>query len=176
VHLELCTSLSSNAFIATLKRFIGRRSLPSDIFSDCGRNFVGADKELRRLWRSAEFQGDIGNFLATKSITWHLNPPASPHFGGLWEAAIRMMKNHLVRAVGTTVFNYEDMYTILTQVEACMNSRPLTQLSSDPNDLSALTPGHFLVGDALNSIPEENAKWEPASHLSKWRLMQRAVQ
>ncbi|CAG7824951.1 unnamed protein product [Allacma fusca] len=74
------------------------------------------------------------------------------------------------------MLNYKDMYKVLTQVEACLNSRPLTQLSSDPNDLSALTPGPFLVGDAMNAIREDNLSQETTSHLSKWKQMQRAVQ
>ncbi|CAG7665670.1 unnamed protein product [Allacma fusca] len=166
-HLELVSSLSSEAFISTLKRFIARRSLPSDIYSDCGRNFVGAHKELKRIFTSQQFNNEVGNYLASRTINWHFNPPGSPHFGGLWEAAIKSMKHHLNRALGVLVFNYGDMQTIIAQVEACLNSRPMTQLSTDPNDLSALTPGHFLIQRAVQYF------WKRWSSEYLHRLQQR---
>ncbi|XP_058839800.1 uncharacterized protein LOC131695362 [Topomyia yanbarensis] len=86
----------------------------------------------------------IATSLATEGITWHMIPPRAPNFGGLWEAAVKVAKRHLVRQLGNTVLFYEDLLTILAQIESCMNSRPLVSLSEDPNDLHALTPGRFL--------------------------------
>ncbi|CAG7836073.1 unnamed protein product [Allacma fusca] len=159
-----------------LSRFTSRRGLPSDLYSDCGRNFVGANKELKQLWNSKEFTNDVANFMGSKQIHWHFQPPGSPHFGGLWEYGIKSLKHHIVRAMGSSIFTYDDMHIITCKIEACMNSRPLTQLSSDPNDLAALTPGHFLIGDALNAIPEQNHTTEPESILTRWKLIQRVVQ
>ncbi|CAG7826282.1 unnamed protein product, partial [Allacma fusca] len=107
MHLEVVTSLSTQAFIAVLKRFVARRGLPTDIYSDCGRTFVGTDKELRKFWKDVAVVGEVGQFLATRQIMWHYNPPASPHFGGLWEAGIRSIKFHLQRTVASEIFNYE---------------------------------------------------------------------
>ncbi|CAG7824828.1 unnamed protein product [Allacma fusca] len=176
MHLEVATSLSTESFLSAMKRFVARRGLPSDVYSDCGRTFVGASKELRRLCHSKEFANDVGSFLAQNEISWHFNPPASPHFGGLWEAGIRSVKYHLQRIMGNVTFNYEDMHTVTSQIEACLNSRPLTQLSSDPNDLTALTPGHFLIGEALTAVPEQNQIDEAPSQFSRGRIMQRVVQ
>ncbi|CAG7732770.1 unnamed protein product [Allacma fusca] len=116
------------------------------------------------------------SFLAQKEISWHFNTPASPHFGGIYEDGIHSVKYHLQRIMGNVTFNYEDMHTVTSQIEACLNSRPLTQLSSDPNDLTALTPGHFLIGEALTAVPEQNQIDEAPSQLSPWRIMQRVVQ
>ncbi|CAG7718112.1 unnamed protein product [Allacma fusca] len=176
IHIEIVTSLSTPDFIAGLKRFIARRRLPSDIYSDCGRNFIGAQKEISKLWKSDKFNSEVCNFLADKSISWHFNPPGTPHFGGIWEAGIKSVKHHLLRTLGTAVLTLEDMTTVTTQIEACLNSRPLTQLSSDPNDLAPLTPGHFLTGNALSALPEPDVTTEPMTHLSRWKLLQRAVQ
>lgn len=63
--------------------------------------------------------------------------------GGLWEVNVKAVKFHLRRILGNALLNYEEMYTLLAQIEACLNSRPLTPLASDPNDLVALTPGIF---------------------------------
>lgn len=65
------------------------------------------------------------------------------------------------------------MTTLLTQVEACLNSRPLQALTDDAEDLSALTPGHFLIGSALTAVPEPSLSDSPPSHLSRWQMLQR---
>ncbi|EFN69637.1 hypothetical protein EAG_00358, partial [Camponotus floridanus] len=61
---------------------------------------------------------------------------------GLWEAAVKSVKHHLRRVVGDAKLTYEEMATLLAQVESCLNSRPLQPMSDDPEDLEALTPGH----------------------------------
>jgi len=90
VHLEVVTELSTDAFLAAFDRFVARRGLPTDVYSDCGTNFVGADKQLRALIQSTEGQTAVANFRAM--CTWHFNPPSAPHFGGLWEAAVRLLR------------------------------------------------------------------------------------
>lgn len=64
------------------------------------------------------------------------------------------MKNLIQKTLGNVHLTYEELYTVLTRAEACLNSRPLTPVSTDPNDLSVLTPGYFLIGDSLLAIPE----------------------
>ncbi|GBN43220.1 hypothetical protein AVEN_238349-1, partial [Araneus ventricosus] len=79
--------------------------------------------------------------------------PSAPHFGGLWEAAVKSMKFHLRRAIGAQILIYEEFSTLLVQIEACLNSRPLVPVSSDPDDLSVITPANFLIGSTLDAIP-----------------------
>ncbi|CAL1275218.1 unnamed protein product [Larinioides sclopetarius] len=95
-----------------------------------------------RLRKLNSFQ----EYVASQFIRWHFIPPYSPHFGGIWEAAVKQTKNHLLRACRSAVLNFEELSTLLCQVEACLNSRPLVPVSSDPTDVRALTPGHFLIG------------------------------
>ena len=118
----------------------------------------------------------IGNFLASDLITWHNIPVYTPHMGGLWEAGIKSMKTHLKAVVGDTLLNFEELYTILTEIEACLNSRPLTELSSDPEDLEPLTPGHFLIGGQLNSLPEKNFDNDKVSLLKRWSMLKKIAQ
>jgi hypothetical protein len=61
---------------------------------------------------------------------------------------------------------------VLTSVEACLNSRPLTPLSSSPQDLFALTPGHFLIGDSLTTPVEVDLSQIPINRLSRWQHVQ----
>jgi len=90
------------------------------------------------------------------NVEWSFIPPYSPHLGGLWEAGVKSCKYHLKWAMDTTLFTYEELSTVLVQIETCLSSRPLTPLSSDPSDLQPLTPGHFLISGPLTSLPEDD--------------------
>ena len=155
VHLELVTSLSTEAFLAAFRRFISRRGKPSSMFSDNGTNFVGANRELRQFISKDEHNDIVRKALQQDQIEWHFMPQKASHFGGLWEAGVKSVKYHLRRVVGDVGLTFEEMSTVLCQIEACLNSRPLTAISTDPSDLQALTPGHFLIGEPLNR-PSKN--------------------
>ncbi|CAK9831432.1 hypothetical protein ANTRET_LOCUS8425 [Anthophora retusa] len=176
VHLEVVSDLTTDAFLAALKRFVGRRGICKNIYSDNGSNFIGANNELLELHEALQKDNRIRNFLIGKEITWHFMPPLSPHFGGLWEAAVKSFKHHLKRVVGDELFTYEQFETFAIEIEAILNSRPLTPLSSDPNDPSALTPSHFLIGNPLTSLPESDFRATPANRLSSWQHIQKVKQ
>ncbi|XP_078049863.1 uncharacterized protein LOC144476616 [Augochlora pura] len=179
VHLELVSDLTSEAFIAALRRFIARRGFCLNLYSDNGTNFKGANnefRELRELLRSDDHREKITTFLTERAINWHFIPPQAPHFGGLWEAAVKSFKNHLKRVVGAELFTFENLNTLIIDIEAILNSRPLTPISSDPTDLLALTPGHFLIGDALTSLCERDFKDTPSNRLSAWQRVQQLKQ
>lgn len=174
VHLEAVSDLSSSAFLASLRRFVSRRGLPSDIYSDNGKNFKGVANHIKQLFQIIRSE-DIQNFSTSNFINWHFIPPYAPHFGGIWEAAVKLTKNHLMKACKTTILNFEELTTLLCQIEACLNSRPLIPLSSDPSDVRALTPGHFLIGVPLLEIPERDNS-QNLSLSSRWVLIQRMKQ
>lgn len=179
VHLELVTDLSSDSFIAALRRFIARRGLCSDIYSDNATNFLGTNnqmKELETLFSDSKHQNSVHAFAAKNCIRWHFIPAKSPHFGGLWESAVKSFKHHLLRVVKGALFTYEEFYTFCTEIEAILNSRPISPMSSDPNDLLALTPGHFLIGDSLTSLPDLELRDTPVNRLSQWQHIQQVKQ
>ncbi|XP_054260028.1 uncharacterized protein LOC128984712 [Macrosteles quadrilineatus] len=171
VHIEVATDLSTEAFIAALTRFVSRRGFCADIYSDCGTNFVGAKNAMQQLI-STTGQRPLQQFSIQRKINFHFNPPAAPHHGGLWESAIKGAKYHLRRVLGNYVPTLSQFMTLTCQVEAILNSRPLTALSSDPNDLQVLTPGHFLIGAPLTATPELNLAETPDNRLSHWQLIQ----
>ncbi|XP_076231233.1 uncharacterized protein LOC143177255 [Calliopsis andreniformis] len=179
VHLELVSDLSTEAFIAALKRFIARRGFCANLYSDNGSNFIGANnelRELRSLLQSDDHQRKLTTFLADHCINWNFIPPLTPHFGGLWEAAVKSFKYHLKRVAGAELFTFENFNTLIIEIEAILNSRPLTPMSSDPNDLLVLTPGHFLIGDSLTSLREHDFRDVPANRLSSWQHIQKVKQ
>lgn len=179
VHLELVSDLCTDRFLQALRRFVARRGRCSNIYSDNGTNFVGARNKLQdllQLLRNRDHNDAIAKECAKDGIQWHFIPPSAPHFGGLWEAAVRSSKHHLLRVLGETPVSPEDFSTLLTQVEACLNSRPLTPLSDDPNDLEPLTPAHFLIGSSLQSIAEPDLGELPVNRLDVLQLTQRRLQ
>ncbi|XP_076299591.1 uncharacterized protein LOC143218344 [Lasioglossum baleicum] len=122
-------------------------------------NGKGASRELKEVYaffKSETTNDTISTTLANEGINWHFIPPRSPHFGGLWEAAVRRTKHHLI--------------------EAILNSRPITPLSTDPNDLQPLTPGHFIVGELLTSVPDYSFTETPVGRLSSWQHIQQMRQ
>ena len=173
IHLEIVTSLSTPDFIACLRRFIARRGLPSDFFSDNGTNFVGASNELRKLLEFVKTE-NVKNFVAENNCKWNFIPPSSPHFGGLWEAGVKSAKSHLRKIVGSTPLSLEELNTVFCQKEACLNSRPLCQLSTDPRDSNTLTPGHFLTGAPLLAFPDDCTN-NMLGHTKRWELVQKLV-
>ena len=124
VHLEPVSDLTSAAFIAALRRFVARRGKPRTIWSDNGTNFVGAARELKEMCNflgELKTQQAISEFCSLQSIEWKFIPERSPHFGGLWESAVKSMKTHFRRIVGDTKLTFEELTTILAQIEACLN-------------------------------------------------------
>ncbi|XP_050547993.1 uncharacterized protein LOC126909604 [Daktulosphaira vitifoliae] len=169
VHLEVVTELSTEAFLAAFDRFVARRGLPAQVFSDCGSNFIGADKQLRDLINSATSQIKIA--AATPMCEWHFNAPSAAHMGGLWESAVRSAKRLLIRVMGAHMFTYEEFTTVICRIESVLNSRPLVPSSTDPQDLDCLTPGHFLIGQPLLAVPPRTELDAPRSLVDRWKLL-----
>lgn len=161
IHIEAVEDLTSNSFIATLRRFMSRRGKPTEIWSDNGTNFVGAQREL------AVYLKNIEGVSVDEGFTWRFNPPSAPHFGGLWESAVKSAKYHLTRVLKETKLTLIELQTLL-----CQNSRPITPMSNDPNDLQSLTPAHFLIGGPMLRFPEPDLSKEQGNGLRRWRFVQ----
>nr|XP_049706204.1 uncharacterized protein LOC126056614 isoform X6 [Helicoverpa armigera] len=122
------------------------------------RDYLLPGRRPVNLWRSSATQNQdsssqISSAVAQEGIEFLFIPSYTPHFNGMAESAVRSTKYHLRRLLQLTHFTYEEMHTCLTQVEAILNSRPITALNSDPTDFTPLTPAHFLIGRSLVSVP-----------------------
>ncbi|XP_055910400.1 uncharacterized protein LOC129944760 [Eupeodes corollae] len=175
VHIDLVTDLTSVAFIACYERFIARRGRCERMYSDNGTTFVGTDKELKRAIQKWSEEQTIAH-LNNKSTEWRFMIPAAPHQGGIYEAAVKSMKYHLKRIVGMRVLPYEQLLTLLAQIEAILNSRPIHPLSDDPSDVQALTPAHFLVGEpAILPVPFDIGSQPSTVGVKLWKERQQML-
>ena len=95
---------------------------------------------------------ELAEHCSNQGVKWRFTPEHAPHFGGLWEAAVKSFKTHLRRVVGKAKLTYEELATTLAQFEACLNSRPLTPLPQSSDALEVLTQGHFLIGKPLMAL------------------------
>lgn len=179
IHIELASDLSTNEFVAAMRRFVARRGMPLNIYSDNGGNFVGANSELqefRKFLLDSRNQAEIIEAISKDNVAWHFIPSRSPHFGGLWEAGVKSIKGHLKRTVGNAHLTFGELNTLLVQIEAILNSRPLSPISSDPNDTEPLTPSHFLIGRPLMLVPEPDLAEISDNRLSKYQHVQKLMQ
>ena len=173
VHLEVAYSLSTDSFISALRRFMCRRGSVKSFRSDNGTNFVGGQREIQDAindWNTRQ----IEDWLKLMHIEWHFRPPHASHFGGVWEREIRTVRNVMTALMNEqrTRLSDEGLSTLFCEVEACLNNRPLTEMSNDPDDFEALTPNHVLLWNAGVTFPPGLA--DPSENFIKkrWRQIQ----
>ncbi|XP_066598844.1 uncharacterized protein [Prorops nasuta] len=179
IHLEVVSDMTTVGFLGALSRFIGRRGIPTNVYSDNGTNFIGANNELKQLYvlfNSESFHNEVNHFALRKHISWHFIPPLTPHFGGMWEAGVKSFKHHFKRVIGDRLTTFEELNTLVIEIESILNSRPLCAISSDPNDPTALTPAHWFIGEPFTALPEHDLLSVPENRLSSWQIIKKGRQ
>ncbi|XP_064463564.1 uncharacterized protein LOC135374554 [Ornithodoros turicata] len=154
VHLELSSSMNLPDFLLAFRRFISRRGMPSCVYSDNARTFHKCSAVL-----SLVAAADVQDFAAQRRIEWRFIIERAPWWGGWWERLMRTVKEALRRSLGRGCLTFEELTTTLCEVEAVVNSRPLTHVGTDAGDPEPLTPSHFLLGKRATSLPNDQA-WE----------------
>ena len=152
VHLEVTEDLTTTICVTAIRRFIARRGQLQLFFSEKGSNCLGARKQIRRqpLKPDHEF---IRQKLMNQSVEWRLNAPSAPHFSGVWERLVHIVKRALILNLGSVKLTWDTFSTIVTRTESLVNVRPLTPVRSDFKDENPLTPNHFLIGRAFSNVP-----------------------
>lgn len=168
VHIEVIESLSTSSFINALRRFLTIRG-PAKLFrSDCGTNFVGACKELQISFEDSELQP----YLKNETCTWKFNPPHSSHMGGVWERMIgvaRRILDAMLLKVHSPNLTHEVLITLMAEVAAIMNGRPLVPVSSDPQQPELLTPSTLLT-QKITSVPAPPGDFDPKDmYCKQWK-------
>ena len=153
IHIEIIHSMDTDSFINALRRFIARRGHPNEIRCDNGKNFKVGEKELREAIQQWN-QVKVNEFLCQRNIHWIFNLPAASHMGGVWERVIRSVKRVLNALLRSQTMDDEGLQTLMCELEAILNGRPLTKVSDDPYDLNALKPNHlFLLRSTASFLP-----------------------
>ncbi|XP_028395811.1 uncharacterized protein LOC114519832 [Dendronephthya gigantea] len=152
IHLEIVQDLSTDAFLHALRRFAAHHGWPATVISDNGTSFVGAEKELRELFKEGRRQ--MEDFSVSHKFKLLFNTPLSPHQGGVFESMVKQTKSALKVIVGQQTLSWNEMSTVFAEVQCLVNSRPLGYPSDDANDLQPLTPNHFILGRATVDIPQ----------------------
>lgn len=174
VHLEVAPTLTTDDFLNVLERFVNRRGNPHVIRSDCGTNFKGAKSELHNQIREFD-RIKIDAFSRRREIQWKFNTPNAPHMGGAWERLIRSIKTSLKVILTEQIVNDYVLLTVFTEIESLINSRPLTYVSDDVNDMEPLTPNHFLIGRASTNLTPCVVYDKDTSSRQRWKQVQAMV-
>ncbi|GFS58633.1 integrase catalytic domain-containing protein [Trichonephila clavipes] len=177
IHLEAVTDLTTEAFIAALKRLCARRGRISTLMSDNATNFKGSAAELNRFIKLICNKNEtLANYFASEAIQWKFIPPRSPNFGACGRQGVKSFKHHLYRTLVNSKITFEEFETIIIQIEGILNSRPLVPLSDNINEYEVLTPGHFIIGRPISAIPEPAILDISDNRLSRWQYTTKCVQ
>ncbi|XP_064638330.1 uncharacterized protein LOC135494343 [Lineus longissimus] len=175
VHLEPVYQMDTDSFLMAFARMTSRRSVPEEVLTDNGSNFVAGERELRELVNAIDWtkvqQKTLG-YQNTRGVTWHLNPPGSPHFGGVFEIMVKAAKRALKISIDNADINDEEFHTFVVDAEGLLNSRPLTPPSSDPEDQLPLTPNHFLHGQLGGQLAPSSTDELRFNPRRRWRRIQ----
>ena len=163
VHLDLVPNMTSEAFIRNFRRFVARRGTPMRVISDNAKTFLSAAKQLSALFEMPEVVKELSN----RRIKWSFNLQKAPWWGGFFERLVGSVKRCLKKILGNASLTYEELLTVVVEVEAIVNSRPLTYVSSEELE-EPLTPSHLMFGRRLLSLPdpankEIDPEWNPTT-------------
>uniref|UniRef100_A0A914RC94 Integrase catalytic domain-containing protein n=1 Tax=Panagrolaimus davidi TaxID=227884 RepID=A0A914RC94_9BILA len=151
IHLELVPSLSGESFIEALTRMVSKRGMPSYIFSDNATNLTVTAATVIPKWIVAE-DPDVMNYCTSKKIRWKFTTQKAPWAGGVYESMIKLLKVNLKKAIGRKHFIFWKLLTVISQVEAWVNCRPLTYISDDSNQI-VIRPIDFLAPFIKPGLP-----------------------
>ena len=151
IHLEIVTDLSVETFLLAFRRFVSRRSLPEILVSDNASTYIAAAEELTKLLQSDH----LTELLGKQGVQWRFIPKRAPWYGGWWERLIGLTKMALKKVLGRSRVTLTVLQTLITEVEAILNDRPLTCVPSDMSDPEPLTPSQLLHGRRIVSLPHQ---------------------
>ncbi|GBM46537.1 hypothetical protein AVEN_17925-1 [Araneus ventricosus] len=157
IHLEVVSSLSTEHFLLAFRRFISRRGICHTVNSDNAMTFKSADIELKRLYMNI-CEPEVQNYFGKKGIKWQYIVERAAWWGGYWERMVQITKIALRKILGRALVSFEELQTILAEIEAIINSRPLTYVYNEPNEPFPLTPANFLTGRRLTALPNWSGK------------------
>nr|XP_055053838.1 uncharacterized protein LOC129438965 [Misgurnus anguillicaudatus] len=174
IHIELIESMDASCFINALRRFFAIRGPAKIIRSDCGTNFTGACKELNMLVVSTK-DSSVTNYLSEEGCKWIFNPPHSSHMGGAWERMIglsRRILDSMLSQISSSHLTHEMLSTLMAEVCAIVNARPLVSISTDPESPLLLTPAMILSQKVCTQSAPPGPFEGPDLYRKQWKRVQ----
>ena len=151
IHLDLVPDLSATTFLRSFRRFTARRGKPSLVVSDNGKTFKPAAREITRILNDP----GVKRHFAKEHMKWTFNLEKAPWWGGVFERLVRSVKRCLKKTISGARLTYEELLTVITEVEMILNCRPLSYVSGEDIE-EPLTPSHLLCGRRLMSLPDNS--------------------
>lgn len=166
VHIELIESMDTSSCINALRRFFALRGPAKELQSDCGTNFIGASKEL-------EMGNTVQGYLSKQGCSWNFRPPHASHMGGSWERMIgvarRILDSMLLQQKSR--LTHEVLSTLMAEITAIINARPLLPVSTDPHQPFILSPAMLLT--QKSGVPPPPGDFTDKDLFTKqWRQVQ----
>ena len=148
IHLDAVSDQTTETFTRCLKRFSARRVVPAKFISDNGKTFKAAAKYLKTVFKD----GKGKKYPSNLETDWMFNAERAPWWGGAFERMVKSTKHCLRKLIGSAHFSFNELVTVLAEIECVINSRPLMYVSSGDTE-EPLTPSHLLVGRRLHIQP-----------------------
>ena len=185
IHIELTEAMDTSSFTNALRRFLALRGPVTQLRSECGTNFVGARNELEAAMKEMNNK-HVEAFFVRKGCEWVFNPPHASHAGRVWERMIgiaRRILDSMLSELVSKQLTHEVLSTLMAEVTAIVNDKPLIPVSNDPEAPEILTPSTLLTqkSSALTAPFGQftfkdlhNAQWRQVQYLAnvfwaRWR-------
>lgn len=172
VHLEVVEDSGAEAFLRALERMMNRRGKCALIVSDNALAFKKSASVLSRIFSDPKTLKVLEDGLKARGIEWRFITERAPWHGGFYERLVKSVKIPLRKILGKAKLSLIELQTVLTEIEAMINSRPLTDISADKKDASPLTPAHLLVGHNLQIMPDIDSVTKQTSMGKRWQYRQ----
>ena len=151
-----------------LQRFTSRRGKPRSMSSDKGQNFVGANLDLKFLVKNLD-QITNANNLSIRDIQWYFIPPSSPWMVGTWESSVKVTKKALKSRTNNWAIRENKLVISFVQIEGTINSCSLKSISDDTDNLSVLSPNHFISGQSSNAQGVVDTNKKDTASQCRWK-------
>ena len=149
VHLDLVEDMTAPVFLSSFRKFVARRRTPVLVVSDSAKAFNVSAKFFRKLYSDPQ----VRNYFDTGHIRWRFNLDRSPSWGGFFERLVGSVKRPLRKVLGNARLNFDELLTVLLEIESTLNSRPLIY-EYDEIGGEMLTPSHLIFEFRLSSLPD----------------------
>ena len=177
VHLEVTSSLDTDSFINAFRHFVCRRGPVRQLRCDQGSNFVGGKNEWEKAYDEMDKAVLEQEFLKHNCdmVSFKFNVPHASHMGGSWERLIRSARAALTSLLSSSGHQLSDdfLHTLIVEVEALINSRPLTPVDVAESDLQPLSPTMLLTMKHKVVLPPPGSFAPPDLYCRRrWRRVQ----